>query len=188
MGLSLATGTFAGLALWLCPADRTQAATGLTSLLDELADQHSTPHFSPHVTLLSGISIDAPIQHLSEQVHSVAESTAPFRLELSGVGTHGTYFQYVFAKVEASSALLKLRQQVGQAVLPGTDGSEYFPHLSLVYGQDSETLKARDIVKEIEASKDERLQGFEVSGVKIVRCQGRPEEWRVIENVPFERS
>lgn len=127
------------------------------------------------------------VQQLSERVHNIAQGTRPFQVQYNGVGTHGTYFQYVFAKVAPSEALSNLRHRVRQAVMPSESPDDYFPHLSLVYGEDAEHRSARDIVAGLENSGDERLVGFEVTSIQIVRCEGRPEDWQVLEDVTLIR-
>lgn len=63
-------------------------------------------------------------------------------VEFGALGTRGTYFQYVFAGVEKGEALRALRGEVRRGFFPEKKGEEdegeYFPHLSLLYGEDTD--------------------------------------------------
>ncbi|GAA5925058.1 hypothetical protein JCM1841_004061 [Sporobolomyces salmonicolor] len=197
-----------GIALWLSPPPSSPASTSLTSLIASLATSHSTPAFDPHVTLLTGIpstaSIPAVLSSLSSAL-SAWRCTAPSapRLSLSfaplgSKAAQNHYFQYLFAQVDLSPALLALRQAVRAALLPELDPAtdDYFPHVSLMYGVDTEERSAAGILGTLQEEGDVRqgedgawvvrgVTGIEVHEVQVVMCEGRPEVWKVVGSMPL---
>lgn len=187
------TGTFSGLALWLSPRPSSSADTSLRNLLQSLSNTHQTPSFAPHVTLLTGIPTDTPLEPLLATLKQAVEGVQPFQLQYSELGTHGTFFQYLFAGVVLSPELLDLRRRVQAALTPsaGPD-TVYFPHLSLMYGQDSEETprrKVEDILEQLRGKEGEAVrsaEGFEASSVLVVKCEGPPEQWEVLSEVELQ--
>ncbi|GAA5859383.1 hypothetical protein JCM1840_004590 [Sporobolomyces johnsonii] len=199
-----------GIALWLSPAPSSPASTSLTSLIASLATTHSTPPFPPHVTLLTGLPSTAPLpsilSSLSLALSTWRTSTSPtLSLSFLPLGSKSksaqpNYFQYLFAQIDPSPPLLALRQAVRTALLPHLDPAtdDYFPHLSLMYGVDTDersaeaimgTLQDEGVVREAEEEGDKWVVGgvsdVEVREVQVVLCEGRPEEWKIVGSVPL---
>ncbi|TNY22588.1 2',3'-cyclic-nucleotide 3'-phosphodiesterase [Rhodotorula diobovata] len=209
-------GSFTGLALWLTPSSPT-TSSDLGSLISTLSSKHGTPRFDPHVTLLSGIpshsSADLPallaslrtaLDHWREQQKQQQPHSAPLRLKFTALGSKASernYFQYLFAAVSSSNdALLALRAATREALLPADARSQkddYFPHLSLMYGEDDERKSAGGIMAglqseggEVRLGEGEREgtttcevaghEGIEVKEVQLWRCEGPPEEWECL--------
>ncbi|GAA5889200.1 hypothetical protein JCM6882_000673 [Rhodosporidiobolus microsporus] len=212
-----------GIALWLCPASES-SSTALTTLISELSTKYLTPSFPPHVTLLSSIPSTTPLDEVLSRLTTALSAfrashpspSSSVSLPLAAPGTRGTYFQYVFAAVSPTPALLALRKAASDAFFPDLKGKgdDYFPHLSLVYGRDSADgmRSAARIILELvtggevqclpvegEAAQGEgkeegeggekwAYRGVEEVGVvevKVVKCDGLPEEWKVLGSVPL---
>ncbi|KAK4699729.1 2',3'-cyclic-nucleotide 3'-phosphodiesterase, partial [Phenoliferia sp. Uapishka_3] len=192
--------TFSGYALWLIPPATSLASTSLSSLINSLASTHSTPQFAPHVTLLTGFSFDpsTTLSQFSQAIKS-ASLSSPLRLDFDGLGTKTTptqrnYFQYLFAVINPENEeLMKLRKAVREALLTEEQlgvADDYFPHLSLMYGDDTESRNVGRIIEGLEKRevKRGRASGWEINGVEVVeveevllvRCEGPPEDWEVI--------
>ncbi|KAI5478322.1 hypothetical protein MNV49_005277 [Pseudohyphozyma bogoriensis] len=150
------------LALWLSPSSA-EVDSAFSSLIKDLSTTYGTSYFDPHVTLLTGMTVDTPTQLILDQIKA---GTSAFRSEMKGkgitsldltlqkLGTNGTFFQYVFAQVDsANPALTALRAAVRASCLPHlTTPDDYFPHLSLVYGTDTEERTAEKIISGLEKS------------------------------------
>ncbi|ORY70784.1 2',3'-cyclic-nucleotide 3'-phosphodiesterase [Leucosporidium creatinivorum] len=181
-----------GIALWLAPSPSSSADTSLRSLLDKLSTAHSTPPFDPHVTLLTGIPTGAPLEPLLQQLESAVQDAEPLKLQYKELGTHGTFFQYLFVAVEKSEELKELRSRVRTACLPpnvSATADDYFPHLSLMYGEDTETRKVADVIGELKNEGGEEVRsggGFAVDEVLLVSCEGPPKEWMVLGRVKLQ--
>ncbi|OWZ43321.1 hypothetical protein C349_03216 [Cryptococcus neoformans var. grubii Br795] len=104
-----------------------------------------------------------------------------------------SYFQSVLAPVKPSTKLLSLREQTVAAFTPSPSDSDshsqkrddYFPHLSLFYGDCTPTKRAE--IAAIANSDDPSLgSGRSTVTIKelgIVRCVGKVEEWEHVESV-----
>lgn len=103
-----------------------------------------------------------------------------------------SYFQSVLAPVKPSTKLLSLREQtVAAFTLSPSDSDspqkrdDYFPHLSLFYGDCSPTKRAE--IAAIANSDDPSLGSgratVTIKELGIVRCVGKVEEWEHVESV-----
>lgn len=187
-------GTFAGIALWLAPPSTSDASALLTSLVTSLASKHSSPDFSPHVTLLTGIPTAAPVPQLVTELnqavaafHLSTPSEPSLPLAFTGLATRHSFFQYVLATVDPSAQLLALRKAVRDALLgDGLGEDDFFPHLSLAYGEDDEGKTAEAIIQELGQGRTVGgVDGFAAEEILIVSCEGPPATWRVVGKVPL---
>lgn len=80
-----------------------------------------------------------------------------------------------------------LRGAVREGLLgEGLGEDDFFPHLSLVYGEDGEGRTAEGIVRELGGGKEVGgIGGFEAEEILVVRCEGPPENWEVVGRVPL---
>lgn len=103
-----------------------------------------------------------------------------------------SYFQSVLAPVKPSTKLLSLREQTVAAFTPSPSDSDapqkrddYFPHLSLFYGDCTPTKRAE--IAAIANSDDPSLGSgratVTIKELGIVRCVGKVEEWEHVESV-----
>ena len=107
-------------------------------------------------------------------------------LKFQQLGTHHTFFQYVFAQVDPRNAqLFALRKAVRDGLLSDDLGEDdFFPHLSLVYGADDNKKTAEGIISELgDGNSVAGLDGFTASEIQVVKCEGPPESWEVIGSV-----
>jgi len=116
----------------------------------------------------------------------------------------GNYFQYVFVEVDLpNNQLLKSLRRIVREEFTITnvdkseqDDDDYFPHLSLMYGNDSkeENRIAQEIIQNLETNGTARateLGEYEIVGetvlkaeqVWVVRCEGKVEDWEVMEKI-----
>ncbi|GAA5876847.1 hypothetical protein JCM16303_006307 [Sporobolomyces ruberrimus] len=178
----------------------------LSNLITSLSREHSTPSFHPHVTLLTKLprtpSLIPSIKSVLSTWKTTQQASSPFILEFEGLGSkaaESNYFQYLFAKINLSESLASLRRTVREGLLEeekrmGED--DFFPHLSLMYGVDSEEERrvAKEIIEGLERSGKagkgaggnygvEGIQEFRVGEVWCVRCEGKVEEWEVLEKI-----
>jgi hypothetical protein len=95
-----------------------------------------------------------------------------------------------------------LRKAVRASFFPAQVAAQekdsYFPHLSLMYGEDDGSKKADEIIEKLlgadgkvkkvvgkEGWSVNGVEGFGVVEVRVVRCDGPPEEWKVLGEVPL---
>lgn len=120
------------------------------------------------------------------------QGVKPLKLHHEELGSHGTFFQYLFVAVEKSEELAELRSRVRSACLPpnlSSKADDYFPHLSLMYGEDTETRKVGEVIEELKKAGGEEVRpggGFTADEVLVVSCEGPPKEWKVLGRVKLQ--
>lgn len=184
---------FAGVALWLVPSD-SSVDTALSAHIDHLSQKYATPRFSPHVTLLTGISIEIPRDVILAAMESsviqwrAGKHETNLTLNYAGLGSkaaEGNFFQYLFVKIDPSNALLAaLRAAVRRVCLPSLapETDDYFPHLSLMYGKDDENRNAKEIIGELEEEEGAvwTVGSFAAAEILLIRAEGPPKVWEVM--------
>jgi len=169
-----------GISLWLVPAAEDREK--LQSVISKVSSKHSSPTFEPHITLVSLPSdSDSSIPHLN--------NLTSFEVTFLPIAAGHTFFQSVLIPIPASPELLDLRVSTCDALK--VPFQPYFPHFSLYYGdvsnEEREAIIAElhtDGTAQIGTDGNTRvagIQGFRVDELWVVRCEGRPEEWEVLE-------
>ncbi|KAL5635629.1 hypothetical protein ACGC1H_004436 [Rhizoctonia solani] len=108
------------------------------------------------------------------------------------VQTGQSYFQSVLIAIEPSSALLNTHDSVRQILdHPLPPNGSYFPHLSLFYGGDQELKQSlvQRLFDQGTAVSDKgeagdavaRIAEIHVEEIWLVRSEGPPEAWEVLE-------
>lgn len=204
--------SFSGLALWLTPFP---ASSILSNLIETLATNYSTPRFIPHVTLLSGLATDSPLESVQNRIlegielyrASTANPMQGIHLKFGdGLASHkDIIWQYLFIKIQLDDSLTALRRCLKMTCLPDqaaeAAGDDYFPHLSLMYGQDTPTTTAAAKIEELESSGvvirnrmdgtcsvgdgSGRLASIIAMDIVLMRCEGRVEDWVEMNRVPL---
>ena len=134
--------------------------------------------FSPHITLYSPLPA-RPISELVTRFRDLPYSPLDLTLLPAQKGSH--YFQSILAPVKPIESLLKLRRACEDAY--GEIG-DYFPHLSLLYGDLSP--ERRDKLVEMVNTNHlgpEIIQNIKVEEAWFVDCSGPEDQWRVVEQV-----
>lgn len=161
-----------GYHLWLAPEG--DALHRLQDVVDGLAEAHGGPVFTPHVTLLSGLTADEA--SLIETNRRLAAGLEPFHLNLTAPEAGTTFFQCIYMRVAENSSLSQTRQAAGEAfALPADD---YMPHLSLYYGDVSPEHRAT-----ILAAVPAHVKcNFPVESIQLIRADSeRPADWHCVD-------
>lgn len=174
------SSTFVGCSLWLTPSSGRSA---LDNIMEPLAKRCNGPLFTPHCTLLAGLSgSEADIVGTTKELAGTLPST--LLLEVDKVGTKGLYFQCVFALLKKTDSLVEAHEKAAQMFgLEGTT-ENYMPHISLLYGDVDEAVR-EEIVKN--ANGDDLLTDivFEVKSIDVWCTQGSVDEWRFVASIPL---
>lgn len=162
-------------ALWLIPEG---VAYDLTKgYIDKLSDIYHLPNFEPHITVLSDIrSPGIP------EICEFAGSLAPFRVHFDNKVEHpDAYFRSLHLTARETPELMALFAKARERF--GSNGSSYFPHLSLAYSGFNRQTK-RKMVQELG---DVPEISFEAR--QLVLFNASPERpvssWEAIEHFPF---
>ncbi len=165
--------------LWLEPTG--EIAYKLQQRIKELSQKYNTPIFSPHVTLLGGLT--ASQTELVPLVNTLASSMAPFNLKLSKAGYLNTFYQALFIHVEQDQALTNLHAKACRLIdCPDEYKNHYMPHLSLLYGELSQKEKERilnNIGREFHLS-------FTAKKLVLIQTAEKPQKWKKIHTSMFQ--
>lgn len=161
--------------LWLEPSGQT--AYKLQERIKNLSEKYGTPLFSPHVTLLGGVS--ATETKMIPIANTLVSSVEPFELELTKAGYLDTFYQSLFIHVKETNQLKSLRQNACR--LFDIEDEEYMPHLSLLYGNLSQKQK-ENILNNIGR---EFYIRFSVEKIVLMQTDGTPDKWRKVHAAVF---
>ncbi len=169
-----------GYSLWLTPDVASQEYRSLSANIAELAGVYGTPLFEPHVTLIGGIQgTEAEVRARTQEL---ADRLSTFTVQLGAIGSRGSYHQSLFICADPSGELLRANA-VARGIF-SIDTGDYFPHVSLAYGDFSpeqlQSLRTR-------LASGSPIPGtvFAVSGITLWRCDGEVREWKKVADVPF---
>lgn len=148
-------------------------ASQLAAVIDELSRHHSTPRFAPHLTLAGGIrSTDiaaGKLRQLAREIGTV--EIRPLRLV-----TREEFFRCIVIEVELGDELIRARRSAER--LFDLTPEEFWPHISLVYGElDEETRRAT--VAKLALP----LDPFRAAALESAEIAGSPEKWRVRDRI-----
>lgn len=174
------------LSLWLSP---TGADFGrLKELIGTLASE--TPGclpFDPHLTLISDdqvprIPLDQVLKKVSESVTQWNRSRSDkqtFELKFQKIQSGEQFYQCVLIAVVPSESLLRLNNLLRESLVPNSSEravlSDYFPHLSIVYGDLSSEQKDQ-LVERVKVALDD-MHGFEPMEITVVQTSGPSSDW-----------
>lgn len=160
----------------------------MQGIITELSERYGSPIFAPHITLCT-VPSDTPL----EKLKAAATNLPAQRVRFDAVETGGTLFQSVFIAVHPSDELRALQSAVSERLGVKDVQIPHFPHLSLYYGNDkkqeiSDKLHAEGIVQRRDGGGVlvDGTDGFPVSEVWIVLCDGGVATWQVLGRVQLE--
>ena len=158
--------------LWLMP--RGDVYDGLARTLHKLSARYSAPEFAPHVTLLG--SIVAPRREAIRKSAALATLIRPFMIRLGDIDYRDEYFRCLFVRATITQPLRKAHQ-IAQEVFGFRREAPFMPHLSLLYGNFSRSLKD-EAIAELGPRVD--LE-FKVRSLHLYSTRGEPRGWRCVE-------
>ncbi len=164
--------------LWLRPFG--EVGFELKQQIKELSKRYHSPSFSPHVTLLGGLQM--PESKLIPLTETLAHSLEPFTVYLNKAGTGSSYFQSLYIKVKKSEAIMSAHH-IAKELFDLNEEKEYFPHLSLMYGRQTENEKNKllNIM-----GRSFNMQ-FDVHSVLLIKAGSEVEGWKKIHNAEFKK-
>lgn len=165
--------------LWISPHG--SGAVDLQRLVDELAETHDAPSFTPHITIVGCSMVsDERLELEKARVNTLAGSIGRFSVKLAEYGyqdeTHRSL--YMLAR---SSELESLYDRA--ALLYPQVQSEHFqamPHMSVLYGSYDESLK-RGII----AGHPITPLNIGVATLDLHFTDGPEDEWHKVYSVPL---
>lgn len=164
-----------GYSLWLMPSDM-----HIKNLISQLSEKNASPFFEPHVTLLGEVA-GGEDDILSKTLKLSSEINA-FRIELGKVEYLAEYFRCLFSRAKETKELIRANQSARQIFNREKD-HRFMPHLSLMYGNFSATIKQK-IISEIGKNINTI---FEAKSINLFHTEGAPKDWHKVKEFPFSR-
>lgn len=157
--------------LWLMPTG--EVYEQLERILHKLSAKYGAPEFPPHVTLLGGIV--RPRREVLRECASLAALIRPFTIRLEKINYLDEYFRCLFVRA-ASTAPLRKAHQMARDVFGRRREPSFMPHLSLLYGDFSRSLKegtAAELGRRLDLA-------FKVRSLVLYSTHGEPRGWRPV--------
>ena len=128
--------------LWLIPSG--VAYNRLEKVISELSQQYSTPYFTPHLTLLGGLT-DAEAE-LIEKAKELSACTPALEFNLKTINFSANYFKAMFIRANKTTRLIKFNAKA-RKIFGSPRTTAYNPHISLMYGESNATIKRKVTIK-----------------------------------------
>ena len=164
--------------LWIMPSG--QAYDSLLDLISQLNARYGTPRFEPHVTLLGDLSL--PEAEMVSKTKQLAGLIKPLTVTLHTLDWSNEYFRCLFVNVQKTDELLEANRSAGAIFDVGHD-SEFWPHLSLIYGVLSPDIK-ETIVEQLGGTCDMQFQAGS-DHLTTASSDKEPKCWRRLREFSF---
>ena len=134
------------------------------------------PKFESHITL-SGPMLEAN-NNTREVLYQISNDSLKFTIYSEGLDYKDRFFQALFIKIKEETELLTLKRQIDTSLK--LKSVEYFPHISLFYGD--ATSEAKDkIIKKLNSPEELTLES-----ISLVDVNEGISSWKVVERFPLK--
>lgn len=185
------TGIATGYSLWLVPDADAADSARVASVIGDTAAATRTPSFVPHVTLLAGVPLTAPLDAVTSACASIASCIAAMTVSLDRVEARPARFKCVFVHTSPSPSLHAAHATARQHLLPLCEAMampaacEYEPHVSILYASEEQVSRAER--ERIAADVTPHVAGvaLSLSALQLWRTQGDVHEWECVASYPL---
>lgn len=166
-------------ALWLKPDSA--AEQQFQAVINQLASSYHGPHFTPHMTLLGRLFGEET--DLIAKTGSLATRLNEFAARVTGFAGAPYYFRCFFAPL-ASSPELRHAVDEASSQFQSSAGSDFSPHISLLYGQ-----LHRDEKKQIPGKIGDAVpRSIKFDRLQLIRMSLSVSAWEVVAENPLIRA
>ena len=160
--------------VWLIPEEPIKSI--VQKKINLLSINYGSPKFVPHVTLLSGFLGEK--RDLVEKTSVLSERLSEFQIEFEKISYKNEFFCSLFLKVTKNNNIEKAHQYASKII----DYKEcnFFPHMSLIYGDFSVSQK-RTMISEFDFSQ----KGFRVKNLYLASNDEINLKWDIICKFPL---
>lgn len=164
-----------GYSLWLIPAGETY--NKLSILIKTLSEEYKSPLFEPHVTLLGEILLSE--EDMIQRSKQLVFGQKSFSITLQTVDYEDYYFRALFMRAEKSESLLALHNRTKKIF--EMQAIPYMPHLSLLYGNLTQSVKEQ-IIRNIGRKQDMK---FTIGAIQLFKTDGEVSSWHKVKEFPL---
>lgn len=176
------------------PGAPSSARSDLRSIINEVANDESSPNFEPHITIVS-VALPAKIPTLDD-LSSVLKGYSKLDLNFKSIFVGSSYFMSVALLLEPTLDLLEFQKDVCltffDAIGVENPGKPFIPHISLFYGD--RTQEERERIASFIRSKwvtTENDNGVSIKGrsgcfsheMWVVKTEGSVRHWEVLAKI-----
>lgn len=182
-----ASSSFIGHSLWVCPTG--DAKQAYFEIIGSMSQELGTFHFFPHVTLVAAI-MTSP-EDVVQRTKDLAAKLTPYTFHFDSLSHKDRYFQCVFAKMKLTPEVLNANKIAREVFSERQADPDYMPHLSLVYGEFTKTMKESKIIPTMEKQikqKASSTMSFTVDSIEVWSTQGDVADWYLVETVPLGKT
>ena len=169
-----------GYSLWYLSDEETPLHQRLQTLIRDIATDHHSFVFPPHITLLSDIKQE--VASLQTKAEILTSRHPAFSVRLGAIDTNYRYFQMLFSRVTPSPQLLRWHDAAEE--LYDVRQSPYFPHLSFAYGNFPDR-----VIDQLKGRLSPLVTPelvFPVTQIQIWKTIGTVPEWEKIATYPLK--
>ena len=156
------------------PAEKTAAK--ISELINNLSKTYQTAAFSPHITLLSGITESKEIA--LQKMQNWAKQIQPIQAALTDVAYLEIYYKCLFFNTLLSKELLNARAEA-ELIFEHTHIQPFIPHISFLYG-DLPVFKKQEIIAELNS---DFFQTIILDKIQLVRTERAVEDWELLAEI-----
>jgi len=181
------SSTFIGHSLWMVPSGA--AFQAYSEIIHDTASKLGTFQFIPHITLVAAILTGEA--DVLEKSRRLASQLAPYEFEFQSLSSRDAYFQCIYATMTLTPKVLTANALARQIFPERQSDPPYMPHLSLVYGDLSDTVKNEEIMPVLANKSHQRsteTQILPVDSIQVWSTQGDVKEWYMVETIPLTGS
>ena len=152
---------------------------GSTSAIEEIQKMVNLslkgPLFKPHLTLSGFFEINPKIL---EAIQRFSLKQKKLLMKTQSYGMKDKFFQALYIKIEESESLTNLKKNLDETLFK--NNGEFFPHISLFYGLEDESIKQL-VIDKLPVLPEEIL----LSKLSIARIEDDIQAWEVIHSFPL---
>ena len=161
---------------WIWGQFDQQSSIEIDTIKEKSNNKLRGPEFESHITL-SGPLIEAN-KDIKEILNQISNEHHKLSIYSEGLDTKDMFFQSLFIKIKKDIKLLTLKRIIDDRL--NLKSTEYFPHISLFYGNATKEIKGR-IMKELNSPKELTL-----SSICLVDVDEEIDLWKVIGRFPLK--
>jgi 2'-5' RNA ligase len=179
-----ASSSFIGHSLWVCPTG--DAKQAYSEIIGNMSQELGTYHFTPHITLVAAIMTSR--EDVVQRTKDLAAKLTPYEFQFDSLSHKDRYFQCVFAKMKLTQEVLNANKIAREVFSERQTDPPYMPHLSLVYGEFTQTIKEAKIIPTMEqqmTQKASSTMSFTVDSIEVWSTQGDVADWYLVATVPL---
>ena len=143
----------------------------LENIIKDLAAQHNSPFFMPHLTVYGLVDIN--LETLDNLILESIKDIKPFLVEKYSISYSDDFWKTLFIEIKQNLHLNSINEKLKNGLSKFSD-YEFLPHISIVYKKMTEN-EQKFIAQNINVKND-----FLVSKIVIHEFSNNVEEWKII--------